>query len=269
MRSDAAEAFVERGWAVFNLPDPGIVLAVRDRLLARLRELLRVELDRLESYHTAIGEDAQLDIWDGLAASYWREGHGVEIVRRNLALAHRLVGVELCVQSHPYLRIARPGRPQDCTGLHRDTYYGASAYDVALFVPFTDLAPASALRVVSGSQMQPDTSYPFTQEQRSEVAMGSKRHRLGFPHAPQVLDPGVLDHAEPVPMVLGQALAFSLSLVHGGVENASPATGVSNDIRVVSSLAPVSWSRGVRANYYRPLRRAFVDGTFPPREAPR
>lgn len=256
MRSDAVDAFVERGWAVFDLPDPRVVFRVRDRLLARLRDLLSVDLDSLESYHAVVGDDAHhFDIWYQLATTYWLEEHGVEIIRRNLELAQRLAGVDLCVQVQPYLRMARPRRAQDCTGLHRDTYYGASPYEVALFVPFTDVVHGSALRVVSGSHVGLDTAYPFTQELRPDIAIGSKRHQLGFPYAPRVLDPALLDRAEPVPMVLGQALAFSLSLVHGGVENASPATRVSTDIRVVNSLAPVRWSRGVRAEYYRPLSR--------------
>jgi hypothetical protein len=48
-------------------------------------------------------------------------------------------------------------------------------------------------------------------------------------------------------------LIFGLALVHGGGYNASPRTRFSTDIRIVNSFAPVSFSRGVRADYYMPL----------------
>ena len=82
---------------------------------------------------------------------------------------------------------------------------------------------------------------------------GSPKHRLGFPYAPQVLDPEVAGRAEPVPLRVGQALLMSLGLVHGQTVNEGTTTRFSTDVRVVNSLAPVEFSRGVRDDYYEAL----------------
>jgi hypothetical protein len=245
---------LERGWIVTDLPDPSIVRSVRDRLLERLRALLEIDLACLEDYHTVVGDDVRhIDVLYDLAHTFWHEDHGIEIVQRNLPLVQPLVGVDLHVQSYPYLRITRPFRPRDCVGLHRDTHYGASAYELALLIPLTDITPASGLRVLSGSHVEPESAYPFRQQPNAGFEVGSKRHQLGFPYAPRTLDPALDARAEPVAVAVGQALVFSLSLVHGAVENESGRTRVSTDVRVANSFAPVAWGRGVRADYYRPL----------------
>jgi ectoine hydroxylase-related dioxygenase (phytanoyl-CoA dioxygenase family) len=163
------------------------------------------------------------------------------------------VGLDLHVQRYPYLRIARPGRVDDVTGMHRDLLYGASPYEVSLLVPFTELDAESALRVVSGSHVAPASSYPATRVESTDVTPGSTKHRLGFPYAPQVLAPDVAAQAEPVPLRVGQALLMSLGLVHGQEVNRGGTTRVTTDVRVVNSLAPVDFSRGVRDDYYEPL----------------
>jgi ectoine hydroxylase-related dioxygenase (phytanoyl-CoA dioxygenase family) len=85
------------------------------------------------------------------------------------------------------------------------------------------------------------------------VKLGSQKHQLGYPYAPRLLDPKLMDTAEPVPLKVGQVLMFPLQLVHGGGTNRSSRTRFSTDIRLANSLAPVEWSRGVRKNYFVPL----------------
>lgn len=259
MTDDRYGALLERGWMVVDLPDPGRVLAVRDRLLGRLRTLLGGTLERLEDYHRAVEDDARhFDVLYELAGAFWDQQDGIELVRANVSLVQELAGTDLHVQSYPYLRVTRPNRPGDCVGLHRDTHYGASPYELALLIPFTDVTAASGLRVVSGSHMAPEAAYPFTQQPSSGFEAGSNRHRLGYPYAPRTLDPALVARAEPVEVAVGQVLVFSLSLVHGALENGSASTRVSTDVRVANSFAPVAWGRGVRADYYRPLCSGLV-----------
>jgi hypothetical protein len=254
---DVVSSFVERGWSVVDLPEPGCVLETRDWLLQTLRSIGVPDLDRLERYHESVVDDRRhFALLYQLSLRFWAEGLGPRIIVRNLSLLQRLVGFDLNVQTHPYLRAARPGRPGDTTGLHRDTYYGASPYEVSVFVPFMRLTVDSALRVVTGSHREPDAAYPFTQTTSPDVEIGSEKHQLGFPYAPRVLDPALDDRAEAVPLELGQALVFGLALVHGQCGNAGSATRFSTDIRVANALAPVAWSRGVRSDYYRPLSSA-------------
>jgi hypothetical protein len=269
---DLGAALVQRGWVVVDLPDPSGVLETRDWLLRTLRAIGLPDLDRLERYHEPVVDDERhFALLYDLSSRFWAEGLGPRIVARNEALVRRLLGLDVHVQSHPYLRVARPQRPGDTTGLHRDTYYGASPYELSIFVPFTRLTPESALRVVTGSHREPDAAYPYVQEKSPDVEIGSRKHQLGFPYAPRVLDAALDERAEAVPLEVGQALIFGLALVHGQRVNAGTATRFSTDVRVANAFAPVAWSRGVRADYYRPLSsgpvsenaRAYLDANTP------
>ena len=245
---------VERGWIAVDLPDPRPVLDARGRLLARLREGPLPGLSDLDAYHTRVDDDNRhVGILHGLATFYWEGDFGRAIISANLDLFRRLVGLDLHVQRYPYLRVVRPGQPHDAAPLHRDTYYGASPYEASVLVPFTDMGAEDAVRVISGSHVVADTDYPYVQHVSPDVAMGSPKHRLGFPYAPRLLDPAHAERAEPVPLRVGQALIFGLSLVHGHGISQSRRTRVSSDIRVVNSLAPFRMSRGVRDDYYAPL----------------
>ncbi len=253
MTPDLARAFVERGWVVIDLEEADAVAEIGDALLAQLQATAMPDLPRLEDYHHYADDAAHETVRFDLARWYWDTRLGHRIVEANLAFLQGFVGLDLHVQRFPYLRVVRPGKPEDVTGIHRDTDYGASPYEVSMVVPFTALDADAALRVVSGSHLEPADRYPATRAESDAVTPGSPRHLLGFPYAPQVLDPDVVERAEPVEVGVGQALVMSLGLVHGQVVNASTSTRVTTDIRVVNSLAPVTFARGVRADYYERL----------------
>jgi hypothetical protein len=249
-----AEQFATHGWVVVDLQHPDVVTAVAEQLLTWLRAGPLPDLERLDDYHEHVRDDAVHErVHYDLAHRYWDARLGRRIVDAELDFVRAFVALDLHVQRYPYLRIARPGQLRDVTGLHRDLLYGASPYEVSMVVPFTDLDDDRALRVVSGSHVEPATSFPATRIESGEVSPGSPRHRLGFPYAPQVLAPEVATRAEPVPLRAGQALVMSLGLVHGQSVNDGRSTRITTDVRVVNSLAPIEFSRGVRAVYYEPL----------------
>jgi hypothetical protein len=251
----------ERGWLALDLPDPAPVFAVRDRLLAWLRER-HPGLPSLETYHTRVVDDARhVELLHGLSTFYWEANLGRTIVETNLGLFRTLVAPDLHIQRYPYLRAVRPGHIRDAAPLHRDTYYGASPYEVSIIVPFTDMDETSAVRVLSGSHLASDAEYPYTQTVSEDVVIRSPKHQLGFPYAPRLLDPRLLECAQAVPLRVGQVLLFPLSLVHGGGINRGEQTRFSTDIRVVNTWAPVTWSRGVHDEYFVPLCTSAVTFT--------
>jgi len=65
------------------------------------------------------------------------------------------------------------------------------------------------------------------------------------------MDPSIAKDMLAVPLKLGQAIAFSLSTVHGCVVNNGTVTRWSTDIRVMNAFAPVDLS--ARPDYYEPL----------------
>ena len=250
--TDLESELAETGWAVVDLPNPAPVLRARDHLLASLRRTFP-DLADLDSYHEAVDDSCHVDALFELATEFWNARLGPAIIGQNLDFFRRLVGPDLYVQRQPYLRCVRPGRREDAAPLHRDTYYGASPYEVSVLVPFTAMTADGAVRAIRGSHLEADAAYPFQQAPAIEGALGSPRHRLGYPYAPRLLDPALQARAEPVPVGVGQAMLFGLSLVHGGGVNDGTRTRFSADIRIVNALAPVRLGRGVDPQYFVPL----------------
>ena len=173
-----------------------------------------------------------------------------EVITANLRYFQSIVGMDLYIQTRPYLRIVRPGVAVDNIGIHRDTWYGDSAYEVSVWIPLTDTDEGSALRVAPGSHLWPENKYPL-ESYDTGVAKGSDLHAKGFPYAPKRFVGDI--PTIPIIMRVGQILIFPVSLLHGTVENTSKRTRVSMDCRVANQLAPVAVSRSRTPNYYTPL----------------
>ena len=231
-------------------PDPGYrvrELSGASEIKVFLESLLRYPLTELHRYHQ--GDITELQY--GLSRKVLETLDIVRLViMPSLTWFNLLVGRDLKVQKYPYLRIARPNMPRDNIGIHRDTWYGASPYEVSCSLALTQTDEGSALRVVPGSQSAPDSDYP-TFEEITDVEKGSKRHQLGFVYKRKHLQRPVDDI--PVPLGFGSALIFGSSLVHGQEVNASNKTRVSIDIRLVNTFAPHIASRSVHSDYYIPL----------------
>jgi hypothetical protein len=246
-------AISQRGWVALDLPDPASVFAVRDLLLEWLRRRYP-DLRSLEQYDgLGLADDSHFELLYGLSVFYWEADLARTIIKENIELFRAVIGADLHIQRYPYLRVVRPGHPFDASPLHRDTYYGASPYEISVVIPFTEMDHITALRVISGSHLAADSEYLYTQTVRDDIAIGSVKHQLGFPYAPRLLDPSLKDRAEAVPLRVGQALIFPLSLVHGNTRGIATGTRFSSDVRLVNSWAPVRWSRGVHADYFVPL----------------
>ncbi|QVL55943.1 MAG: hypothetical protein KFB95_01685 [Simkaniaceae bacterium] len=247
------EHFSEKGWVVINFIDQTPVLKAREALQAHLNKLLGKNIP-LEDYHTEVEDDAQhTDIQTKMTEFFRNQKFGKAIIEKQLSLFKPFMGLDLCVQQNPYLRMARPGKPQDNIGYHRDTFYGGSPFELSVLVPYVDVPAPSALQVMTGSHTLPENHFPTTQIENPDEAVrkGSSKHQLGFLYAPKVMDPSIANEMLAVPLKLGQAIAFSLSTVHGCVVNSGTTTRWSSDIRVMSAFAPVDLS--ARPDYYEPL----------------
>jgi len=256
LANETGTRFAEQGWILLNLANGAhsTVFLARERMLRWLRERWLPDLDALEHYHRFMDDDARhIEIQHDLTTRYQQESLGPAIIEENLKFFRRFVGPDLHVQNFPYLRIARPGKPQDNIGIHRDTHYGGSPFELSVSVPFTDAGTAGALGVLPGSHLLAESALPVTQRQSEDVTRGSMKHQLGFLYAPKELPEDVRGALMPVHVRPGQALVFSLSLVHGQEVNRSEVTRFQSDIRVVNSLAPIQWERNVHKDYYRPL----------------
>lgn len=182
-----------------------------------------------------------------------KEHFGRKIIEKQLPLFKSFIGPDLFVQKDPYLRVTRSEKPQDNIGCHRNTFYGGSPYELSILVPYMNINEFSALQVMTGSHTLPENHFPTKQIKNSDPAVqkGSAKHQLGFLYAPKVMDPLIASETIPIPLKLGQALAFSLSIVHGSVVNKGRITHWSSDIRVMNAFASVDLT--ARPNYYESL----------------
>lgn len=244
--------FEENGYAVIDLYNPQVVLRIRAELQKRLRQMTGYADITLETYHHFPIDDAtHTNIQDVLTDYIRSESHLQQVVLDNSKVFEPLVGLDMNIQTKPYLRITRPGKAKDNIGFHRDTFYGGSAHEVSLVIPFVPLDEGNALKVEAGSHKRPETEIHLIQTKSEEVEKGSQKHNLGFLYAPKVIDPVTKLSMKPIPLSLGQVLAFSLATLHGTEGNDSGTTRWSVDMRIVNRFAPVDLS--ARPTYYMPL----------------
>jgi ectoine hydroxylase-related dioxygenase (phytanoyl-CoA dioxygenase family) len=249
--------YLEHGWVLVTLPRPAIIETVRQVLQTELRRISGVADITLERYHEIADDDAvHRDYQFQLTELFRSNRYAHAVLAAQDDFFRPFLGPDLLVQVNPYLRMARPGKPQDNIGYHRDTFYGASPYELSVWIPYVDLPAESSLSVLSGSHVRPEADFPVTQTQSADVAKGSNLHKMGFPYAPKVMDAGPLAGIQAVPVKKGEALIFSLATVHGTTHNNGPIARWSTDIRVVHALAPVDLS--ARPDYYERLSSSVV-----------
>lgn len=173
------------------------------------------------------------------------------VIESELDYFRGLLGADIHIQRKPYLRISRPGAPEDNIGLHRDTWYGDTPYEISVWIPLTDTDNDNALRVSPGSHLWSESAHPVERFDGG-VEKGSVKHSLGFIHGQpkRLASPG---STIPLPVRVGQMIVFSLALLHGVEVNRSERTRVSMDVRLAPSWAPVKFSRSRDEHYYQRL----------------
>lgn len=253
---EITEHFRQNGWVVIDLLNPNVVHEVREQLEHHLQQLTGHKIP-LEQYHRIAEEDSwHTQIQVQMTAFFRKEKFARKILSWQTESFRQLVGLDLLIQLSPYLRMTRPGKPQDNVGYHRDTFYGGSPYELSVIIPFVDCDEKMTLKVMSGSHLFSESLFPVTQLKSDDVMKGSEKHKLGFLYAPKLMDPEIESKMIAVPLRVGQILTFSLATVHGTRFNNSTTTRWSTDVRVVNSLAPVDFSQ--RPDYYEALCSSVV-----------
>jgi hypothetical protein len=257
---EAQQQLREEGWCTVRLPNAqpvqDTVVALRDKL----RSMLGDSQVELADYHRHFaGTEAQhSDNQDRLTQFFRERRFGWQILSANLELWRFLIGPDLDIQREPYLRVTRPGQAQDNIGLHRDTFYGGSPYEVSVWIPYVSVPAAGSLSILPGSHVMPESAFPTVSEPSPDVAKGSVKHKLGFLYAPKTIASSSIprDRLKSIAISVGEVLVFTLSTLHGSEQNRSDVTRWSSDIRLKNALAPVDLS--MRPTYYEPFTRSAV-----------
>ncbi len=171
----------------------------------------------------------------GMSETLWETEFSLKISAQLLPFIRQLLGLDVMVQYNPYLRIARPNKRQDNIGYHKDTQYGQTPYELAVHIPFVDLDEKSALRVISGSHLLPESVFERITPDGMKVEKGSIENYMGKPYMPKCLKIPEGMETTPLTIKVGQAAIFSPAIFHGQEVNEGDVTRVSCDLRFVSS----------------------------------
>ena len=242
-----ADSFVKDGYFVHAFEKLDALQRVKNDCEAICQDRLGGKFTSLEDYHLIdISADEhdqlQFDIYSYLN----KQKHHHQFVEDNLAFFTALLGPDLDIQTNHYLRITRPGYEIDNIGIHRDTDYGNTAYEVSLSMPLIDQETGAGLNVIPGSHFK--EHHVVEQVNRKDVVKGTNKNEMGFLYAPKI--PVGLNEKdlECIDLRFGQALGFTLGLMHGQVVNKSQKTRWSIDFRLKNSFHPIC--KNLKQNYY-------------------
>ena len=209
--------FLKDGWCIVDVPYivPPIVLPP---------DLEKLDESDFKKLHICVSEQ------------FWEKEYSLRLAQSLLPTIHKLIGLDIMVQYNPYVRLARPNKPQDNIGYHKDTQYGQTPYELAVHIPFVDLDEKSAIRVISGSHLMPESAFQKVTGDGPLVQKGSIENRIGKPYAPKrLLVPDGME-TTPLSMKVGQAAIFTPAIFHGQEVNDGSTTRVSCDLRFVNTL---------------------------------
>lgn len=252
LTTDCIEKFLHDGWVIVDIPDTSVVQRYAARLQTKAQELTQSRCT-LANLHDYVDEAAFKAFHLKLADCFWEDDFSLLAAPAFLPILKELIGLDVMVQSMPYLRLARPHMPKDNIGFHKDTQYGQTPYELAVHIPFVDLDDDAALRVISGSHLHAEKEYPSESIPDAEVVKGSAEHTLGKPYAPRRLPVPQGAKTVPLSMHVGQAALFSPAIFHGQEVNTGTVTRVTTDMRFVNPLAYPDIRTGKKFNSYVPV----------------
>lgn len=235
---------MKKGWQVIGLSQQS--RSILDCAIAIMEQEIGCKLGDY-----AVDDDSEhIKIQSKLANMFIEGGFGRRVIEGSIGEFQQLIGMDMHIQRYPYLRIARPGRGQDNIGIHRDTLYGCTPYEVSVVMPLTSMPACGSLHVIDGSNVEPESHYPF-EAIPTDVVKKSDKHMLGFVYLKKKLPDNLPSH--PVVVSVGEALAFPLSLVHGQEINRHTKPRFSVDIRLVNSHVQFEKTKTVHADYWEQL----------------
>ena len=238
--------FESLGYCHGKLNQQDAVSHIRSMCKSFLQEKLGMDFD-LVDYHRHVQEEQHRELHYELTQHLRNACVHDQIVTENLALFKSFLGNDIDIQTECYLRISRPGMDSDNIGMHRDTHYGNSAYEVSSIYPLVDFVEGAAVGIVPSSHKYGELA--LEQIPHKTITKGSKQNQLGFLYSTKKIKS--LDESKIIkPLVrFGEFLLFSLGTIHGQVVNTSNITRWSIDFRLKSHFTPLNAS--LKPGYYR------------------
>lgn len=249
------DKFQREGYFVQQFTQLHALVKIRDTCEALCREEFSNNFTSLASYHQL---DLSLDQHDKFQFKVFKKINELKLhqqfVEENIDFFISMFGPDIDLQSNTYLRIARPGNELDNIGMHRDTDYGNSAFEVSLSLPLIDQRSGCGLNIVPKSHLF--TDHRVEQVNRDDVEKGADKNTMGFLYAPKKLIGLKGEQIKSIPLAFGNGLGFSLGLIHGQRKNTSDMTRWSIDFRLKNSFHPMT--KNLKKGYYTNLQKSSI-----------
>jgi len=250
-----SEHFAQNGYFTQPFEQLAALNKIRNLCVSMAKEEFGSAFTELSAYHhldlSAEQHDAfQFKLFSKLNELQFHH----QLVKDNLPFFTELLGPDIDVQTQLYLRIARPGISNDNIGMHRDTDYGNSAYEISVSFPLVDQPPGCGLNIVPGSHLF--DAPEIEQFNREDVERGSNKNKMGFLYAPKKLLGLDESTFKSISLPYGHALGFSLGVIHGQKANESEVTRWNIDFRVKNSFHPLN--ENLKAGYYSSLTKSVI-----------
>ncbi len=170
-----------------------------------------------------------------------------KIMAENQEHFQQLVGSDIDIQVEPYLRISRPQIYEDNIGMHRDTFYGNTAYEISCVVPLVDFEPGCGVNVLPKSHLLGPLE--FESVAHPIIEKGSKQNSIGFLYSTKKIKNLDMSNLYAPMLKRGDYFMFSLCSIHGQEVNSSNITRWSIDFRFKNSFAPINVN--LKSDYYK------------------
>jgi sporadic carbohydrate cluster 2OG-Fe(II) oxygenase len=254
---------IKNGFIINKFENIRPLIKTRDLILNKLKKILKTRKVNFKNYHKFVNDKKHKKIQWELASYFWRNNLHLQCAKGIRNFLFENIGPDLLIQKKPFLRIARPNKISDNIGLHKDTLYGQSPYEMAIHIPFLNLNKKACLKFASRTHLINEKKLKFKKID-SKILKGSKDHKLGKPYDPKIFDEKSYN-IKSRPIKFGQYVFFTPALIHGQSINYSNYSRFSIDLRVVSKFSPIKFNKGHNSNYiffFKSTTQILVDNYF-------
>jgi len=222
------ETFVKEGFVIGQVENRAALDQLRNLLVdAACRKLNLPPAEDPAAWLDTIGERVdgdRINVFRLAVIAALNEAPWARLAYFNLARAalESLVGNELCMQRRINLSIQIPGDTSSLLALHSDTWSGDSAFEVVLWIPFTDCFGTKAMYLA-----QPAVTAELQAQLHIYEAGGS-----------EAAFRAVEDRVTWIEIEYGQFLLFNQNLPHGNRVNRETTTRWSANCRFKGVFTP-------------------------------
>jgi len=142
-----------KGYKKFKFEEIKYLIKVKNLITKKLKVLTNNKKINFSNYHKHVSDKKHNHIQWELAKYFRKERLHVLAFKGIKKFLFYNLGQDILIQKKPFLRIARPFKPEDNIGLHKDTIYGQNPYEMSIHVPLMKLGKKSCLKFAPNSYL--------------------------------------------------------------------------------------------------------------------